>query len=256
MRKGPPTSQTRVIELDIPQPSLIKHLKLLLVNLGHIRKVLLIIRIHALRIRLALLITHVEPRRGNHGQLDVLPLLLGRELLHELQLMQVRLARLAVMLQLGAGNDAVARHHLAVLLDQADHVRVVQAEHARLGLLEGDGALELVPHQTPEAGAIELAAVDGLEAEFLLQLDDVADGFLLDGREAGLLRGETLVADGFTDGEKVLGTQEGAHVFGLEGSHFDLVDGVVWEVGGCVNGETRECERVGELPRSWNWGAP
>lgn len=221
-KKTARTSQTRIIKLDIPQPSLIQHLELLLIHLCHICKVLLIVLVHALRIRLALLIPHMEPGRCDHGQLDILPLFLGNKLLNELQLMQVRLALLPVMFEFRTSNDAVTGHHLAVLLDQTDDVRVVQPEHGRLGFLQGDGAVELVPHETPEAGAVEFARVDGFEAEFLLELDDVADGFLFDGRETGFFRGNTLVADGFARGEKVLGTQERAHVFGAEGRHLDF----------------------------------
>lgn len=222
------TSQTRIIKLHIPQASLIEHLELLLINLGHVGKVLFVIRIHAFGIGLALLVAHVEPGRGDHGQLDVRPLLLRGELLHQLQLVQVRLALLPVVSQLGARNDTVARHHLAVLLDQADDVRVVEAEHAGLGFLQSDGPFKLVPHQAPEAGAVELAAVDGLEAEFLLEFDDISNRLLFNGGESGLFGGKAPVTDGFAGVEKVLGPQEGPHVFGAEGSHLDLVLGGLW----------------------------
>lgn len=161
--------------------------------------------------------------RSDHRKFDVAPFALWESRLHQLQLVQVGDGPGRVVRQLGASNDGIAGHDLPVLLDQADDIRVVEAEHAGLGVLETDSALEFIPHKTPEAGAVELARGDGLQAQFPLQLDDILHGLLLDSREAGLLLGDALFADGLAGVEEVLGTQERPHMLGAEGrgSHDD-----------------------------------
>lgn len=218
------TSQTRVIELDVPQSRLVQRIQLRLVDLGHVLEVLGITGIHALLPSLVLLIPHVEPRRRNERQLDIRPLLLGQRGLDELQFVQVALRALAARpAQLAAGNHAVARHDLAVLFNQRHHVRVVQAEHGCLGLLQRDGPVKLVPHETPESRPVVLARGDGAEAGILLQLDDVRDGLLLErGQACGL--GGLALPDGLARVEEGLGPQQRAHVFCTEGGcHFFLV---------------------------------
>lgn len=215
----PRTALTRhagVIKLNIPQPSLIQLLQLRLINLGHIPKILRITPIRLRSIRPPLLIPLMEPRRRNHRELDRPPLLLRHSLLHEPQLMQVRHRLGRVVRELGPRDDRISRHDLAILLDQADHVRVVQPEHAGLCVGELGGALELVPHEAPEARAVELAAGDGLEAQVALELDDVGDGGFFDGGEV-CFRGGGAVADELAGCEEGLGPEEGAHVFGAEG---------------------------------------
>lgn len=130
--------------------------------------------------------------------------------------MQVRERLLLVVTELGSSNDGITRHDLAVLLDQTDNVRVVKTKHAGLGILQTDGALEFIPHLTPETSTVELARVDGLEAKLLLQLDHVLNGLLLNGGEASLFLRNTLLADGLAGIKEVLGTQKRAHMLGAE----------------------------------------
>ena len=164
----------------------------------------------------------MEPGGSDHGELDVGPPLLGQGGLDELQLVQVAGALLGPAVgQLGAGDDAVAGHDLPVLLDERDDVRVVQAEHGGLGLLQGGAALELIPHQAPESRAVVLARADGAEAQVRLQLDDVGHGLLLEGGQVGLL-GSLALPDSLTGIQEGLGPEEGAQVLGAEeGSHLE-----------------------------------
>lgn len=83
------TSKTRVVKLDIPQTGVVQHLKLGLVDLGNVGEVLAVVGIRLLGVGPVLLVAHVEPGRGDHGELDVLPLALGQGSLHQLQLVQV-----------------------------------------------------------------------------------------------------------------------------------------------------------------------
>lgn len=82
----------------------------------------------------------------------------------------------------------------------------------RIGL-----TVELVPHETPESGPVELARGHGFEAEVLLHLDDLADGVLLDGWEAGFGFGDAGRGYLLADSEEVVGTQQGAHLLCAEG---------------------------------------
>lgn len=76
-------------------------------------------------------------------------------------------------------NDTVARHDLALLFNQRHHIRVVETEHGRLGLLQRNSAGELIPHVTPETSTVVLARADGVKAGVELQLDNIGDGILL-----------------------------------------------------------------------------
>jgi hypothetical protein len=93
---------------------------------------------------------------------------------------------------------------------------VVKTEHAGLGILETESALELIPHLTPETGTVELSGGDRLEAKIALQLDNIRNSLLLNGGEASLLLGITLLTDGLAGIEEVLGTQKRAHMLGTE----------------------------------------
>lgn len=111
---------------------------------------------------------------------------------------------------------------------------MVEAEKSGLCLLEAEGALELVPHEAPEAGAVVLAARHSLQAQLLLQLHDLGDGLSLNLRQAGILRAEALVADGLADVKQLLGPQEGPHVLGAERRHGwkageNGIGGLVWK---------------------------
>ncbi|KAL2131952.1 hypothetical protein VTI74DRAFT_4407 [Chaetomium olivicolor] len=90
---------------------------------------------------------------------------------------EVELALLGIVLQLRASQNRVARHDLPAKFDQAQHVGVVQAEHGGFGVLEADGALELISDEAPEAGAVVLSG-DNFEAQIPLQLDHRSDGLL------------------------------------------------------------------------------
>lgn len=157
----------------------------------------------------------MEPRRRNQRHLNLAPFLLGERRLHQLQLMQVALPANALLpADFAPRNDAVAGHDLALLLNQRDDVRVVEAEHRGVGFLQGDRARELVPHVAPEARAVVLARAYGVKAGIELERDDVLDGRGLEGVEVGRrLAG----ADGLTGIEEGLGAEEGTHVLGAEG---------------------------------------
>ncbi|KAI6755828.1 hypothetical protein HG531_004934 [Fusarium graminearum] len=208
------------------QTSLVQHIKLGLINLGNVGKVLFIVLIRLRSISLALLITHVEPSRSDHGELDGAPLLLWHKLLHKLQLVQVGDRLLRVVGELAASNDRVAGHDLAILLDQAHHIGMVQTEKTGLSILELSAALELIPHESPESSPGELAASYSLEAQFLLHLDNFLDSFILDSFKTCILWGETLFTDLLSHIEESLGSKQGAHVLSaerLERSHIDDV---------------------------------
>lgn len=210
------TCQTGVVKLHVPQARLVQHVQLGLVHLRNVLEVLGVARVHALLPGLVLLVAHVEPGGGDHGQLDVSPPLLGQGGLEQLQLVQVALALGGAVAQLGAGDDAVAGHDLALLLDERDYVRVVEAEHAGVGLLQGDGALELVPHQAPEPRAVVLARRHRAEAQVRLDLGHLRHRLLLQIRQPGLL-GRLALADGLAGVQEGLGPQQRAHVLGAEG---------------------------------------
>lgn len=166
----------------------------------------------------------MEPRRRDKRQLDILPACLRHSRLHKLQLVQVALAALALgPAELAPRNDTIARHDLALLLNQTDHVRVVQAEHARLGFLQGDRAVEFVPHVTPKSLAVVLARPHGAETQVPLELDNLGDGLLLECGEAQLF-GRLALAFGLAGVEEGLRAQQGAHVLCAERrSHFGLI---------------------------------
>lgn len=157
----------------------------------------------------------MEPGGRDHGQLDIGPVLLGQVRLDELQLVQVGHALGRAVAQLATGNDAVARHDLAVLLDERDDVRVVQPEQAGVGILQARGAVKLVPHEAPEAGADELAVAEGAEAQVALQLDDLGNGLGLGGGQARGVLGLAL-ANGLADSQQGLWPEQRAHVLGAE----------------------------------------
>jgi len=217
--RGDLTSQTGVVELHIPQAGIVQHLKFILVNLGDVLEVFCVVGISILGVGTTLLVAHVEPCGCDHCELDVTPLALGHECLDQLELVKVGCRLLLVVGQLGASDDGVTGHDLAVLLDETDDIRVVEAEHGGFGILETEGALELVPHQAPEACAIVFAAGDCLEAQILLQLDYMSNRFLLNLWEIGRLWADALVTDSFTSVEELLWPQERAHVLCAEGWH-------------------------------------
>lgn len=223
-KKKKPTGQARVIKLHVPQPSLVQRVQLRLVDLGHVLEVLGVARVHALLPRLVLLVAHVEPGRRDDGELDVPPPLPRRRRLHQAQLVQVAGAGAALgPRQPRARHDAVPRHHLAVRLDERHHVRVVEPEQRRLGLLQRERALELVPHEAPEARAVELARRHGAQPRVRLQLHHVRHRPRLERRQPGLLGRLVAPADGLARVEEGLRAEERAQVLGAEGRRHDIL---------------------------------
>lgn len=86
-----------------------------------------------------------------------------------------------IVSDLATGNDRVSGHDLSILFDQADHVRVIEAEHASLCILKANRAFELVPEQSPESCTVVLATGDALVAKVELGLDDLSNGLFLNG---------------------------------------------------------------------------
>jgi len=199
------TSQIRIINLRIPQPSIIQNLQLRPIRLRNIRKVLLITTIHLLRVRLALLIPQMVPIGRRERHLDITMALLGRNALEVLELPNVRaLARVADL--------ADADHGLAgdlLFLDEGRDVRDVQAEDGELGVVDLFHAVQggeeralraccqlssltsFRPCQGlgvshPEHVPTVLAIADGAEAAVRLDLHNLADGLVLELHEAFL----------------------------------------------------------------------
>jgi hypothetical protein len=205
--------------LNIPEASLVELIQLGLIDLGHVLEVLRVVGIRLLGVRASLFVPHVEPRRRDHGELDIAPLALGHEFLHQTELVEVGLRLLRAVFQLRAGNDRIPRHDFAVLLDQRHYVRMIESEQRGLGVLEPDSAVEFVPHEAPEASPVVFAAGHCLEAQLLLQLNHLSNGLFLDGGQTSRLRGQAFLADGLPDVQQPLGPQEGAHVLGAERRH-------------------------------------
>jgi hypothetical protein len=123
------TSHSRIIKLHISQASFIQHIKLLLIHFGNISEIVGIVFVGLWRIRLSLLVSHVEPSGRDDRQFDILRLTLRQTLLHKFQLVQVCARRVWVR-QFPASNDGISRHDFAVLLDEGHNIWMVETEHA------------------------------------------------------------------------------------------------------------------------------
>ncbi len=155
-------------------------------------------------------------RRRNHCQLNVSPLLLRHKLLHQLQFMQITPRPGLRILDLASRDDRIARHDLAIPLNQANNVRMVQPEHTGLGILQAGRALELIPKQAPEPCPVELAARHALETQVQLSLHNLSDGLFLDGGKARLFLRKALVTNGGADVQQLLWSEQRAHMLGPE----------------------------------------
>ena len=66
--------------------------------------------------------------------------------------------------------------------------------------------LELIPHQSPESGAVVLARSNGLEPQVLLQLDNLADGFLFEYWQSSGFCGDSSIGNLLAHLDQVLWT--------------------------------------------------
>lgn len=199
-----PTSKIRIIHLRIPQPGIIQNPQLLLVRLGNIREILLIARIHALRIRLPLLISKMIPIRRCERHLNIPMPLFGHNTLEELELPDVRALP-------GMADLALADHRLPrdlLLLEEGRDVRDVVPEDTGVGPADLGHAVQGREEGAPEHVPAVLAIAEGAEAAVLLDLDDLADGLVLDLGE--VVGGGLLLLHGVAFVEEFGGAEEGA----------------------------------------------
>lgn len=181
------TSKVGVVDLNVPDPSSVQNLQLLLVSLCDVGKVLLVTGIDIARESPSGTVAEVVPRGGNEGELDVLPLALGHVLLHDLDLVGVtavtRVANLAHTDSDGVGDVLGLQERLDVGSVGTEHRLVVALHGAHLDVLH---AVELLEEGTPEHVARVLAAADSVETALLLELDNVCHGLVLERSQLGL----------------------------------------------------------------------
>lgn len=119
------TREIRVVNLSVPQPGIVQNLQLLSIRLGDVRVILVVIFVHLLRVRQALLVAEMVPIRRRECKLDVPPLALRDKRLHIFKLVDV--AALARMADLAIADDRLAGNMF--LLEERGDVWRVRAEN-------------------------------------------------------------------------------------------------------------------------------
>jgi hypothetical protein len=158
---GAEVGHARVIELNVAQASLVQRIQLRLVHLGNSLEVLGIIGVRLRCVSLTLLVAHMEPRGSDHSQLDVAPFLFGGRVLDQLQpamtespgiTLRSFSMRLTTSGWYSLNIEASASWRRMV---PGDFHQYVAFSHKKSR--QEQDTFELIPHQTPEAGAVVLA---------------------------------------------------------------------------------------------------
>ena len=118
------TSKIRIVNLDVAKTVIVENLKFCLISFGDIGKVILVARIHVLRVRYALLIPHMVPLRRSECDLALMYSLLGNDAFEILPLIDIGTAD---MLDLTDAYHDFAR--LVASLRESGDIGHVQAKH-------------------------------------------------------------------------------------------------------------------------------